>query len=64
VLWNGAVTDLILGVIPLGIELQATTESGFRTTDESIRFSFGHITEAIQFDVWLDVSEEVVRDDD
>lgn len=64
VVWNGRVTDLIVGVIPLGIELAATNESGFRTTDEVIRFSFGRITPAVEFDVWIELTEEVVRDDD
>jgi len=62
--WQGNVTDLVLGVLPLDVELSAVTESGYRTTDDGIRISFGDTKKDVTIDVWFDLTEEIVRDDD
>jgi hypothetical protein len=63
-MWNGNVLDLVIGVIPTSISLPALNESGFRTTDEALRVGFGCRPRKLDVDVWFDLREELVRDDD
>ena len=63
VMWNGAVTDVAIGQISLGVNLPATNEPAYRTTDDAIRVSFGRPDADLMFDVWFEIAEEVVRDD-
>jgi hypothetical protein len=64
VMWNRRITDVLIGTIPIGIELPAHQEVGYRTTDESVRVSFTGLTPELMVDAWFEAYEELVRDDD
>jgi hypothetical protein len=65
VMWQGRVTDVVSGAIPLNILLPAlATKGAFRTSDESIRVRLGSgVGTGITVDFWFDVTEEMLRDD-
>jgi hypothetical protein len=64
VVWQGRPVDIITGTIPLGITLPATAGNMYRTSDEAIQVHFGNVIgQSLTADVWLDISEEIIRDD-
>lgn len=64
VVWNHRVVDILVGIIPLRMDLPAYQDSGYRTTDESIRVSFTGHSDEVMADAWFEATEELVRDDD
>lgn len=65
VMWQGELSDIITGSIPLNFTLPATAgKMHFRTSDDSLRVRFGSgVGKSISVDFWFDLTEEVVRDD-
>jgi hypothetical protein len=63
-MWQGEYCDLVFGSIPLDLVLPALSEEGYRSADQALRVSFGGgISADLSVDVWLDIDEEVVRDE-
>lgn len=65
VMWQGELSDIITGSIPLNFTLPATAgKMHFRTSDDSLRVRFGSgVGKSISVDFWFDLTEEVIRDD-
>lgn len=65
VLWQGEITDIVSGTIPLNVELPAlASKEHHRSRDEWLRVRLGSgVGRSVLVDIWFDVEEEVVRDD-
>lgn len=66
ILWQGELVDIVAGSIPLDFTLPATGgKLHFRTSDDSLRVRLGSgVAESVVVDLWFDIVEEMVRDDD
>lgn len=63
VMWQGAVSDIITGTIPVRLSLPASNARMYLTQDDWLRVRFPGGIRGLSVDVWLEVVEEVVRDD-
>ena len=65
VLWQGEVMDILSGTIPINLILPATADKNpARTYDETLRVRIGSgVGSSVSVDIWFDVVEELIRDD-
>lgn len=64
VMWQNRAADIVLGSLPINLELPALAGRQYRTSDEALVVRFGGMLgHDVEVDIWFDMQEEWVRDD-